>query len=87
MATPPLGSLLAFRRGVEPRNPWALGAGIGAVCGAWASVLVDLWCPLTNLPHVLVGHVLPIVILVALSTVLGRTMLGVALIEVDDARP
>ena len=77
MSALPLGSFLALRRGVEPRGPWALGAAVGATCGAWASILVDLWCPLTNTPHVLVGHVLPIAILVALGTLLGRSMLGV----------
>jgi hypothetical protein len=79
MATPPLGALLALRRGAEPRRPWALGAAIGAVCGAWAGVLVDLWCPLTNLPHVLVGHVAPLALLIALGSLLGRSLLGVRL--------
>jgi hypothetical protein len=76
MATAPLVSLIVLRRGAEPRMPWALGAGIGAVCGAWAGVLVDLWCPLTNLPHVLVGHVLPLMMLVAVGTALGMRVLG-----------
>jgi len=77
MSALPLGSFLALRRGIEPRGPWALGAAIGASCGASTGVLVDLWCPLTNARHVLVGHVLPIVILVALGTLLGRGVLGV----------
>jgi hypothetical protein len=77
MASPPLASLLVLRRGAEPRHPGALGAGIGAVCGAWAAALVDLWCPLTNLPHVLLGHVLPLGLLVALGTLAGRSVLGV----------
>ena len=77
MAALPLVSLLVLRRGAEPRSPWALGAGIGAVCGAWAGVLVDLWCPLTNLPHVLFGHVLPVALLVAAGALLGQRTLGV----------
>lgn len=55
----------------------ALGAGIGAVCGAWAGLLVDIWCPLVNLPHVLFGHVLPLALLVAAGTLLGQRVLGV----------
>jgi hypothetical protein len=43
--------------------------------GSWAAVLVDLWCPLTNMPHVLVGHVLPLVILAAAGGVLGHRVL------------
>jgi hypothetical protein len=77
MSALPLGSFLALRRGIEPRGPWALGAAVGATCGAWASLLVDLWCPLTNTPHILVGHVLPVALLVALGTLLGRSWLGV----------
>jgi hypothetical protein len=76
-ASPPLASLLVLRRGAEPRHPWALGAGIGAVCGAWAGTLSDLWCPLTNVAHVLVGHALPLGLLIALGTLLGQKMLGV----------
>jgi len=77
MSALPMASFLFLRRGIEPRGPWALGAAIGASCGASAGVLVDLWCPLTDTRHVLVGHVLPIVILVIVGTVLGRRVLGV----------
>jgi hypothetical protein len=77
MSALPMASFLFLRRGIEPRGPWALGAAIGASCGASAGVLVDLWCPLTDPRHVLVGHVLPIVILVVLGTLLGRRVLGV----------
>lgn len=86
MAMLPLGSLLALRRGVEPRSPWALGAAVGAVCGAWAGVLVDLWCPLTNLPHVLVGHVLPLGLLMTVGAVVARSVLGVRHTPVDLGR-
>lgn len=80
MSALPLASFLALRRGIEPRGPWALGAAIGACCGASTGVLVDLWCPLTNARHVLVGHVLPIVILVTVGTLIGRRVLGVHLL-------
>jgi hypothetical protein len=82
MAMPPLGSLFVLRRGSEPRSPWALGAALGAVCGAWAGMLVDLWCPLTNLPHLLVGHVLPLGLLVALGALLGNGTLGIQAVSV-----
>ena len=79
MAVLPMTALIAYRRGSEPRHPWALGAAIGALCGAWAGELVDLWCPLTNLPHLLVGHVVPLVLLIAAGALLGSQMLGVKL--------
>jgi hypothetical protein len=83
MSALPMLSFLRLRRGVEPRGPWALGAAIGACCGASTGVLVDLWCPLTNMPHVLVGHVLPIVLLIGIGTALGTRMLGVRATPAD----
>ncbi len=77
MAALPLGSFLLLRRGIEPRGPWALGAAVGATCGAWANLLVDVWCPLSDTAHVLVGHVLPVVVLVLAGSLLGRRLLGV----------
>jgi hypothetical protein len=53
------------------------GAALGATAGAWAGVLADLWCPLSNAPHVLVGHVLPLVLLAALGGALGQRVLRI----------
>jgi len=72
----PLSALVLMGRGIEPRRPMALGAAIGAICGAWASVAVAAWCPLTNAMHVLVGHVAPLVVLGLLGGGLGRSVLG-----------
>lgn len=73
----PLASFLALRRAIEPRHPSMLGAAAGAACAAWAGALIDLWCPLTNPLHVLVGHVLPIVIAMIVGAIAGRFMLGI----------
>lgn len=75
IALAPLAGFLFLRRGTEPRRPSALGAGAGAVCGAWAAVAVDLWCPLTSSSHVLVGHVVPLVVLIGLGALLGSRLL------------
>lgn len=77
MAATPLAAFMRFRRGVEPRRPSILGAGAGAACGGWAGVVVDLWCPLTNPSHALVGHVLPLVLLIAVGALVGSRFLGV----------
>lgn len=77
----PLGGLLVLLRGREPRGPGSLGAALGAVCGAWASAFVDLWCPLTNASHVVVGHALPVAILVLLGGLLGQRWLGPVSLE------
>ena len=77
MAATPLAAFMRFRRGVEPRRPSALGAAAGAACGGWAGVVVDLWCPLTDPSHALVGHVLPLVLLIAVGALVGSRLLGV----------
>lgn len=77
MGVLPLASFLFLRRGIEPRRPSALGAAAGAMSGAWAGVLVDLWCPLTNAPHSALGHVLPLALLIGAGALAGRRLLGV----------
>jgi hypothetical protein len=76
IAATPLGTFLLARRGVEPRRPGMLGAAAGAASGALAGVIVDLWCPLTAPAHALVGHVLPLALLVAVGALFGSRLLG-----------
>jgi hypothetical protein len=73
----PLATFLLLRRAVEPRHPAALGAGAGAACAAWSGGLIDLWCPLTNTMHVLVGHVAPLLIATAVGAAVGHITVGV----------
>lgn len=70
-----LGPLVAFvlaRRGSDPVHPVALGAALGAASGTFAASLADLWCPVAYLPHMLLGHVLPLVTLTCAGALLGR---------------
>jgi DNA-directed RNA polymerase specialized sigma24 family protein len=76
-AIPPLVTLIHARRGSDPVHPTATGAALGAASGAWAGVLADLWCPIGYVPHVLVGHILPILFLTALGAALGNRFVGV----------
>ena len=46
--------------------------------GAWSGVLVELWCPLVNLPHALVGHALPLAVVIAIGALWGRRALDIA---------
>jgi hypothetical protein len=75
------GSLLAaalwLRKRTVAVHPVAGGAALGAAAGAFGGISVDLWCPLTNSPHVLVGHVLPIVVLALVGMVAGRFVLAI----------
>jgi hypothetical protein len=67
--------LLAWRR-VDPMSPAATGAAFGAGAGLGSALLIDLWCPVAYLPHLLVGHVLPIAFLAAVGAAAGRRLLS-----------
>ncbi len=71
----PLFAALASWRGSEPLTPVATGAAFGAGAGLGSAVLVDLWCPVGYVPHLLLGHVLPIVLLAVAGGLLGRRLL------------
>jgi len=73
----PLLVLVLTRRGTAPTHPGLTGAALGATAGAWAGVVVDLWCPIPDASHVLIGHVLPVLLLAETGALLGKRMLGV----------
>jgi hypothetical protein len=68
----PLVAVILVRRGSDPVHPRLTGAAIGAAVGACVWVMVDLWCPVGYVPHVMLGHALPVVLSSALGTWLGR---------------
>jgi hypothetical protein len=72
----PLFSALVARRGSQVVHPGAGGAAIGVAAGMAAFVFVDLWCPVGFLPHLLLGHLLPIVIAVLLGALVGPRLLA-----------
>lgn len=75
LAVTPLLGALWLRRGSEPSHPYLTAAAFGAAAGAGAWVFVDLWCPVAYVPHLLLGHVAPLLLLSALGAVLGRRVL------------
>ena len=62
VAVGPLLSFLAIRRRA-PVQPALNGAVMGPAAGACAWVAVDLWCPVAYVPHLLLGHLLPLFVL------------------------
>ena len=70
----PFATLAYASRRVEPRHPRTAGAALGVVAGAWAAVMVELWCPLAVHDHVLVGHVLPLLVLALAGSAVGGRM-------------
>lgn len=71
----PLIAFAISRRGSDPRRPALTGLAAGAAIGCVAALFTDLWCPVAYLPHLLLGHVLPIAILAGLGAWLGRRVI------------
>jgi hypothetical protein len=71
----PFAALLAAGPRLVPDRPWLVGGALGAVSGAWAAIVVELWCPLADRGHVVVGHLLPILVLVVAGALLGGRLL------------
>ena len=73
-ALPLLAALLSWRRAAS-LTPVSTGAAFGAGAGLGSAVLVDLWCPVAYVPHLMLGHVLPIALLAVLGRLLGAWLL------------
>ena len=75
VAVGPLLSFLAMRRSA-PVQPALNGAAMGLAAGACAWVAVDLWCPVAFVPHLVLGHVLPLFVLAGAGALLGQALLS-----------
>lgn len=74
MSAVPLLGVLWMRRHTTPANPRLTAASYAAAVGAAVWVLVDLWCPVGYVPHLLLGHVLPMALLMSLSASFGKRL-------------
>jgi len=72
MSVVPLVGVLWMRRHTTPANPRLTAASYAAAVGAAVWVLVDLWCPVGYVPHLLLGHVLPMALSMSLCASFGK---------------
>jgi hypothetical protein len=72
IAALPLFALALWRARFDDVHPGATGAALGAAMGAWAGFTIDLSCECTNPSHILLGHVLPVLLLIAAGYWIGR---------------
>ena len=79
MAAWPLVALAYVRRERDPVHAGTAGAARGVSAGAIAGIVVDLWCPIANPAHVLLGHIFPMLALMAIGSLAGRLLSGVRL--------
>ena len=76
MATPLLVAFVVMRRRSDPVHPGMAGAVLGITAGLAAGSLVDLWCPVGHIPHVVLGHILPLVVVAFAGAWAGRRLLA-----------
>ena len=72
----PLAAFLFIRRGTDPVHPGRAGMAIGIGLGLGVATLVDAWCPVAYVPHLLLGHILPLAALGAIGFFVGRKVLA-----------
>jgi hypothetical protein len=77
MAAWPLVAVAYVRKERDPLHPGVAGAARGVAAGAVAGIVVDLWCPIANPAHVLLGHIAPMLILMGIGALAGRLFAGV----------
>jgi len=77
----PFAVLAWVSRRIQPVNPQLTGAALGGAAGAWAAVVVEIWCPLSIADHVLVGHVSPLLLLAGLGAAFGERLFRMERIE------
>jgi hypothetical protein len=75
IAAPLLIALVVLRHRSDPVHPAIAGAALGITAGVASGALVDLWCPIAYVPHVLLGHILPLFLVATFGAWAGRRFL------------
>jgi Negative regulator of sigma F len=71
IAACPLMAFVFIRSSSDPKHPALTGFAAGVGVGSAATLLTDLWCPVAFIPHLLLGHALPVMLLGGIGMLLG----------------
>jgi hypothetical protein len=82
----PIAAMLYLWRRTTPAHPRLTGLALGTAAGALAWALVDFWCPVAHVPHLLLGHALPLAGFGAIGAVAGG-LLGARRVPGGASRP
>jgi hypothetical protein len=76
LAAAPFAAMMYVERRSDPVDPAATGAALGASAGTWAGVAMTIGCAHSDLLHLGVSHILPLVGLAALGALIGSRVVG-----------
>jgi hypothetical protein len=74
LAALPAVAVALWRARVDLLDPAATGAALATAMGGWSGCAVSLSCPSGQLGHVLLGHFVPLVVLVLGGYAVGHAM-------------
>jgi hypothetical protein len=69
-----IAALTAALRRAAPAASRLRGAAIGAAAGAWAGLAVFAFCPSGDQQHLIAGHLVPMLVLIAIGALLSPRM-------------
>ena len=73
-----LAAMMAFTAALRRAAPVATrlrGTAIGAAAGAWAGLAVFVFCPSGDQQHLIAGHLVPMIVLIAIGALLSPRLL------------
>lgn len=77
LAAAPFAVMMYTERRSDPIDPTATGAVLGAAAGSWAAVAMTLHCGHSDLLHLGLAHILPVLGLAGLGAFVGSKLLGI----------
>jgi hypothetical protein len=80
----PFVAFAAMRRNSDPVSPRLTGAALGAAAGAWGALGIELHCNKATPWHVVLGHELPVFLLVVVGIAVGDRIVRVVAVRTEN---